>query len=167
MRCPACDHDNIPGDDLCADCGLDLAGLDVAAWGVNPEDPILVTELGSLPLKSPIRLKPDATVGQAVDLMRDRHEGCVFVEDDQGQLTGVFSERDVAARVAARGRNPEQTILADVMTRRPVTLQRQDILAWALHRMGVDGHRHLPVLDDGRLVGYLSMRTVLHALLGD
>ena len=41
MRCPACKCDNIAGVDLCEDCGLDLAGLDVKAWGVSPDDPII------------------------------------------------------------------------------------------------------------------------------
>ncbi len=165
MRCPACDHENIPGDDLCGDCGLDLAGLDVAAWGVSPDDPLLMVPLSSLPLKEPLVLPPDAKVIEAIDLMRDRHEGCVFVEDREGRLAGVVGERDVTVRVAAPGRDPEQTRLDEVMTRDPVVLQKNDALAWALHRMGVDGHRHLPVLDQGRLTGLLSIRTVLHALL--
>ena len=165
MRCPACDHDNIPGTDLCEECGLDLAGLDVKAWGVDPEDPQLTLPLAGLPLKEPLVLRPDATALKAIELMRDRHEGCVFVQDEGGRLVGVMTERDVTARVAARGRHPEQTRLEEIMTRQPVTLQKNDPLAWALHRMGVDGHRHLPVMDGDRLIGFLSIRTVLQVLL--
>ncbi len=125
----------------------------------------MTSPLEKLPLKKPLVLSPGATVARAIDLMRDRHEGCVFVEDAEGELVGVLTERDVSTRVASPGRDPEQTRLDDVMTPSPVVLQKQDPLAWALHRMGVDGHRHLPVLDDGRLVGFLSVRTVLKALL--
>ena len=131
MRCPACDHDNIPGVDLCADCGMDLAGLDVKAWGVDPEDPVLAATLAKLPLKTPPVLAPTATVSEAITLMRERHEGCIFVCDAAEELVGVFTERDVTARVAARGRDPGQTRLAEVMTRQPVTLRGDDPLAWA------------------------------------
>ena len=144
---------------------MDLAGLDVKAWGVDPEDPILAAPLDKLPLKTPPVLAPTATVSEAITLMRERHEGCIFVCDAAGELVGVFTERDVTARVAARGRDPGQTRLAEVMTRQPVTLRGDDPLAWALHRMGVDGHRHIPVLEGPQLIGFLSSRTVLQLLL--
>lgn len=165
MICPACDRDNIPGEDSCENCGMDLAGLDVSVWGVDPEDPLLSLPLRKLPLKTPLVLRPEATVNEAVELMHRRGEGCVFVEGPDGGLLGVLTERDVTSRVAARGRNPDDTRLEQVMTTNPVTLLEDDPLAWALHRMGVDGHRHLPVLAGGRLVGFLSMRSVLRVFL--
>lgn len=163
MRCPSCDHDNIPGDDLCADCGLDLAGLDVQAWGVTPQDPLLTMPLAELPLKEPLILGPEASVTEAIRLMKERHEGCVFILEEE-RLLGVFSERDVCTRVATPGRDPEKTRLDEVMTPSPLALEKTDALAWALHRMGVDGYRHIPVLEEKRLVGFLSMRTVLKVL---
>ncbi len=165
MRCPACDHENIPGEDLCAECGMDLAGLDVQAWGVDPEDPLLATPLADLPLKKPLILGPNSTVAEAVSLMREHKEGCVFIENEGAELIGVFTERDVAVRVASRGRDPQQTRLKEVMTTGPVVLQRDDPVSWALHRMGIDGFRHIPVLDGDRLHGFLSSRTVLKLLL--
>lgn len=166
MQCPACGHDNIPGQDLCQSCSLDLAGLDVQMSGVSPEDPFLSRPLRDLPLKEPLVLGPGAKVRDAVDLMRERDEGCIFIESDEHELVGVFTERDLAARVIARGRLPAETDLVDVMTPRPFTLRHEDALAFALHRMGVDGYRHVPVLKKGRLVGFLSMRTVLRVLAG-
>jgi CBS domain-containing protein len=142
-----------------------LAGLDVQVWGVDPADPLLATPLAELPLKKPLVLGPGASVAEAVALMRQNHEGCVFVEQEGEGLIGVFTERDVAVRVASRGRNPEKTRLEEVMTASPVALQRDDPVSWALHRMGIDGFRHIPVLDDGRLYGFLSSRTVLKVLL--
>lgn len=163
MNCPSCEHDNIPGEDLCEHCGLDLAGLDVAAWGVDPEDPVLKRPLGELKLKQPLTVGFDATAAVAIERMRTRREGCIFVVDATGALVGVVTERDVCARLVARHRDPTQTPVLELMTPRPVTLRSGDPLAWALHRMGVDGHRHLPVLDDRELVGFLSIRTVLEA----
>ena len=165
MICPACDHDNIAGVDLCDNCGMDLAGLDVKAWGVDPDDPLLAVPLADLPLKEPLVLTGDATVLRAIELMRERQEGCVFVQDARGRLAGVFTERDVTTRIAARGRNPAEIHLEEVMTHNPVALLKDDPLAWALHRMGVDGHRHLPVLDGESLLGFLSARTVLRVFL--
>ena len=161
MDCPTCGESNIPGEDLCQNCGMDLAGLDVEAWGLDPEDTVLATTLANLPLKDALVLSPSSTVSEAIELMQQQHQGCVFVTDDGGALSGVLTERDVVARVAAPGRDPGRTRLEEVMTPNPVTLQKEDPLAWALHRMGVDGFRHLPILDDGQLIGFLSVRTVL------
>jgi CBS domain-containing protein len=143
---------------------MDLAGLDVKAWGLSPDDPLLSRPLSELPLKSPLSLHEDATVAEAVALMQQRHEGCVFVLGAHQGLEGVFTERDVALRVVLRARDPAATQLREVMTRNPLALQRDDTLAFALHRMGVDGYRHIPVLDGDRLRGFLSMRTVLRVL---
>ena len=96
--------------------------------------------------------------------MREKREGCVFIEDGDGRLIGTLTERDVTARVVNRDRDPRRTSLDEIMTRDPVTLQKRDPLAWALHRMGVDGYRHLPVLDGERLAGFLSIRTILRVL---
>lgn len=164
MHCPACAHDNIDGADQCAHCGLDLAGLDVGAWRVSPQDPLLTRTLASLPLKPPLTLRPGASIADAVRLMTDRDEGCVFVLDERERLIGVLTERDVALRVVARGRSADQTRLAEVMTPNPFFLLAEDALTFALHRMGVDGFRHIPVLDGQKLIGFLSMRTVLEVL---
>ncbi|NIM61694.1 MAG: CBS domain-containing protein, partial [Acidobacteria bacterium] len=106
MLCPACDHENIPGDDLCTECGMDLAGLDVQVWGVDPEDPLLASQLKDLPLKKPLVLNTTCTVSEAVERMREHRQGAVFVENERNGLIGVFTERDVAVRVASRGRDP-------------------------------------------------------------
>jgi len=165
MQCPACDHENLPGEDLCVECGMDLAGLDVQAWGVDPEDPLLAIPLGELPLAEPLVLGPQVTVAEAVARMRERHVGCAFVEEDGAGPVGVFTERDVAVRVVSRGRDPQRARLEEVMTTGLVTLRRDDPLAWALHRMGIDGFRHIPVMDGDRLHGVLSSRSVLKLLL--
>lgn len=164
MICPNCASDNIQGEDLCVNCGLDLAGLDVQAWGVSPQDPLLARRLRDLKIKRALVLLPGATVAESLELMIAEHEGCVFVVDDKGGVVGVVTERDIALRVVARGRDPEKTPLAEVMTPSPFTLRPNDKLAFALHRMGVDGYRHLPVVEGERLIGFLSMRTVLQVL---
>lgn len=165
MQCPTCDHDNIPGADQCAHCDMDLAGLDVVAWRLDPDDALLARPLGGLGLKTPLELSYDSTASEAMQLMRERREGCVFVMGDAGELLGIVTEQDLAARVAAPGRDPALARLGEIMTPDPVCLQVADPLAWALHRMGVDGLRHLPVMSEGKLRGFLSARTVLKVLV--
>jgi len=164
MHCPGCGHDNIAGVDFCERCGFDLAGLDVGAWSLDPEDPVLARPMHEFRLKDPLVLSPQATVLEAIELMKARHEGCVFVQEG-AELVGVFTERDVAVRVAGPRRDPAKTRLDEVMTQDPVVLELNDPLALAFHRMGVDGYRHLPVVEGGRLLGFLSARAVLETLL--
>lgn len=165
MRCPACDHDNIQGTDLCENCGLDLAGLDLPGRDLDPEDPLLGRPVGELGLQKAPVLGPEARVFEALQMMRERRHGCVFVQNDQGRLVGVFTEHDVVSRVAARRKDPGAVRLGDVMTPRPYTLKSDDPLAWALNRMGVEGQRHVPVLEGDGPLGFLSVRVVLKALL--
>jgi len=167
MRCPSCDHDNIAGAELCEHCGLDLAGLDVGAWGIDPDDPLLAAPISSLPVKVPLQLAPTATVSDGIHLMQERGEGCVFVVDDGEGLVGVVTERDLIKRVAAPGRDPAHTRLEEIMTRQPMALRPTDPFAWALHRMGVDGFRHIPLVNEGKLVGFVSVRSVIDALANE
>ena len=166
MLCPGCEHENIAGEDLCSNCGLDLAGLDVGSWGVDPNDPMLSRTLNRIVLKEPLTVSPGTTVAEAISLMKARHEGCVFVTDEAGRLAGLLTERHVVVNVVAPRKDPAETTVGDVMSRDPVTLERSDPLAWALHRMGVDGMRHVAVMEGTRLVGFLSLRTVLDVLRG-
>jgi len=164
MKCPSCDHENIQGHEFCDNCGLDLAGLDMETLDVDPAEPALARQINSLAVKTPVMVSEETTVSAAVKAMHEHHQGCVFVIDHRQGLLGVFTERDLTVRVAAHGRDPETTHIKDVMTPRPVSLRPQDPLAWALHRMGVDGYRHLPIVDEARLIGVLSARVVLAAL---
>jgi CBS domain-containing protein len=164
MHCPGCGHDNIAGVDLCEHCGFDLAGLDVGAWSLDPGDPVLALPMREFRLKEPLVLPPEASVHDAIELMKERREGCVFVQEG-AELCGVFTERDVTVRVAGPRRDPQKTRLEDVMTPDPTVLGMDDPLALAFHRMGHDGYRHLAVVDGGRLRGFLSARTVLEELL--
>ncbi len=165
MECPSCGEDNIQGEDLCASCGMDLAGLDVRSRELSREDPLLARKIDELPLKKALTVAPTTSVGEAARLMREHHEGCVFVVTEGEGLVGVFTERDLASRVLVRDRSLDETTVAEVMTRDPYTLRGEDRVVFALHRMGVDGYRHLPILDaEGKIIGILTMRTVLAAL---
>ena len=104
-----------------------------------------------------LELSAQASVREAADRMRLRHVGAVLITKD-GQLGGIFTERDMVYRVVAEGRDPERTLLAEVMTRNPDTIRPDTMAIDALRRMQDGGYRHLPVIDRGRLVGIVSRR---------
>jgi len=102
------------------------------------------------------------TVLQAARLMSDARVGCVVVRDE-GELKGIFTERDLLSRVVARQKDPTTTVLADVMSN-PIKACRlsDDILSCA--KTMRDAHvRHLVVVEDGVLVGLIGLRDILAA----
>lgn len=107
-----------------------------------------------------VMLPSSATVREAAICMSDRQVGAVLVTRD-GALEGFFTERDLLHRVVAPGRDPNGTRLIEVMTKNPDTIEADDYAIEALSRMSERGYRHLPVLDQGRLVGIVSRRDFL------
>jgi len=98
----------------------------------------------------------------AVRTMHEEHIGAIAVVDNE-QLAGVFSERDLMNRVVLEGRNPDYTRVGDVMTSPVITIPRSFTADEALKLMDEKQIRHLPVINiDGKLVGMLSMRSLLH-----
>ncbi|MGH6960773.1 MAG: CBS domain-containing protein [Dongiaceae bacterium] len=107
-----------------------------------------------------VMLPSTATVREAAICMSERQVGAVLVTRD-GALDGIFTERDLLHRVVAPGRDPDHTRLVEVMTKNPDTIEADDYAIEALSRMSERGYRHLPVLDQGRLVGIVSRRDFL------
>lgn len=105
-------------------------------------------------------IEPDLKVRQAAERMTERNIGAVAVVED-GTLAGVFSERDIMTRVVARGLNPDETAVGSVMTRTIVVAAPGENVDEALKKMHGIGSRHLPVVDDGKLVGMISIRDLL------
>jgi CBS domain-containing protein len=104
-----------------------------------------------------VTLPATASVRQAAELMARENIGAVLVTNDSS-LEGIFTERDLLARVVARGRDPKSTILREVMTAKPDTIEPNTLALGALHKMHDGGYRHLPVVERGRLVGIVSRR---------
>jgi CBS domain-containing protein len=105
-------------------------------------------------------LKSDLTVKEAAQYMTQRRVGAASVLDGS-RLVGVLSERDIMARVVAKGLDPEHTRIADVMTRDLVVAGADDSYHDGLRKMKHAGCRHLPVVAEGRLVGMVSQRDLL------
>lgn len=100
------------------------------------------------------------TVGEAARLMKQRHVGAIMVVED-GRLVGVFTERDALFRVVAEGRDGQTTKLAEVMTHNPQAIHPDKPFALALEMMHGGSFRHVPVVEDGRPIGIVSVRDAL------
>ena len=100
------------------------------------------------------------TVREAAKLMKTKHYGAVLITEGE-ELLGIFTERDAVFRVIALGRDPEATQLADVMTKEPKTIAPEKTFGHAMLMMHEGGFRHVPVVDDGKLVGMVSSRNAL------
>lgn len=106
----------------------------------------------------------ESTVRQAVRRMVDTQVGAILVIRG-GLLIGIFTERDALTRVLAHGLDPDTTPVALVMTPEPRTVTAERPLSYALHLMHTCGFRHLPVVDNGRPVGMISVRDALDSEL--
>lgn len=105
--------------------------------------------------KEPLTLPADASVQQACSGMRDRRVGAVLVLEND-KLVGIFTARDAVGRVLAHCRDPATTKLADVMTKDPTALPAGCAAIEALRAMQDGGFRHVPVVQDGKLLGVVS-----------
>lgn len=105
-----------------------------------------------------IKCAPDETVYEAVVGMAYRHCGAVAVVEDE-KLVGIFTERDLLARVVGQGRDVESTKISDVMSTNIETATSQDSIVLCMGRMDHGRFRHMPVVnDEGHLIGMLSQR---------
>lgn len=106
--------------------------------------------------RTPIMLPKNATVQLACQEMHTHRIGAILVVDDTQQLQGIFTGRDVV-RLLAEGRNPAHTHLDAVMTREPSYLPPGHNAMDALRLMQDGGFRHVPVVENGRVMGLVSL----------
>jgi len=111
-----------------------------------------------------LKAPPETPVSKAAQLMASKNVGAVMVVDDE-RLVGIFTERDIVFRVVARGLDAQTTRLADVMTPAPDTVGPEKPFGYALLRMHERGFRHLPVIQDGKVVGIVSARSAMDPAL--
>ncbi len=112
-----------------------------------------------------VSVEPTATVQLAVARMLEAEVGGVVVCEDGGRLVGIFTERDVL-RLAGEGPHFGESLVRDVMTPRPVTLQADDDLLAAAGLMGERRIRHVPVVQGEHVLGMIGIRDLLSALVG-
>ena len=166
MLCPNCASDNIPGIELCESCGTDLAGLDLPEARSGFRGKLLTSRVGDLPVSPAVVVAPDQTVREAIERMREAQAGCVVVQRD-GKLLGLFNERHVLTRVLRAGLDPSATEVSAVMSPDPVELSPDDPPAYAIYCMVANDFRHLPLVDDSGVLGYVAVRNIVRFLNDD
>ena len=108
-----------------------------------------------------LKVRPNDTLEQAAQAMIERRTGSAVVMSDT-TLVGIVTERDVL-RAVANGRVPWSTKIVDVMTADPISVPPDTDTTEAIRTMLKGGFRHLPICQDGRLVGLVSLRELLKA----
>jgi CBS domain-containing protein len=149
--------------------GLDEAYLDRLSSTPPPpgsvEDRLERDQISILRPQAPIMVESHTSIANAIRQMNVHNIGCVLVVDENGQLVGIFTERDVMSRVMFRVEDESHTPVADYMTPRPWALRAEDPIRHALHLMSAHGFRHLPLVDDqDRPEGVISFRDVIRYL---
>jgi len=108
---------------------------------------------------NPTTVRADASVVEAARIMRDKDTGIVpVVENDQ--LSGTITDRDIAVRVVAEGRDPASTVVREIASTDVATVEPEQDLGDALRLMAERQVRRLPVVENGRLVGIVAQADV-------
>src|SRR5262245_21974116 len=108
-----------------------------------------------------VTIGPEETVAEAAELLAERKIGAAVVTDRHGRIIGIASERDVVAALAKYGAEALHRDVRSIMTSKVVTCQERDTVDAVMGRMTRGRFRHLPVVEDGRMVGVISIGDVV------
>lgn len=107
--------------------------------------------------KDPVALDTNTDLQKAAQAMRDNHIGDVIVTKPDGSPCGIVTDRDIVVNGIAEGADPVATPLDDVCNHRLITVSADDPVAAAVSAMEEHAIRRLPVVDNGSLVGVVSL----------
>ena len=111
-------------------------------------------------------VRPDVSVTECVRLMNNHRVGAMLVMADE-QLVGIFTERDAITRVLGAGLDPTSTNVSGVMTENPTCVSTSTTLEEAMSIVTNRRIRHLPVVEDGKVLGIVSSGDLTHRLVED
>jgi CBS domain-containing protein len=126
----------------------------------------LVKHLLDIKGRNIISIEPQASVLDAIVLMADKGIGSLLVLEG-GDLKGIVTERDYARKVIIKGRASDTTPVADIMTSKIITASSDKTVNQCMEMMSEKKCRHLPVVDDGELVGMISIGDLVQAIITD
>lgn len=112
-------------------------------------------------------ISPDATVLDAITLMANKGIGAIVVTSDSNKVVGIISERDYTRKIALMQRSSVDTVVAEIMTALVLSVNLNNTVDECLGLM-TDRHiRHLPVIEDDKLVGLVSIGDLVKAAMAD
>jgi CBS domain-containing protein len=114
-------------------------------------------------------LAPDATVLQALELMAEKRIGAVVIIDtsEPGCPIGILSERDYARKIVLREKDSRTTPVSDIMTPDPICISPDQTAQDCMTLMTERRIRHLPILEENRLAGLISIGDVVKSVISD
>jgi len=112
-----------------------------------------------------ISIAPDASVFDAIKVMADESIGSLVVMDENGKLAGIVTERDYARKVIVMGRSSKDTPVAEIMTTDVLTAASDHTVNACMEIMTEKKIRHLPVVEDGRVIAMVSIGDLVQAII--
>jgi CBS domain-containing protein len=122
--------------------------------------------LQSKPHQDIYSLASSKTIYEALELMAQKNIGAILVIDDE-KMVGIFSERDYARKGILQGRNSKETLIAELMTSKLITVSSEQTMDEAMRLMSAKHIRHLPVVDGDHLTGIISINDVVSTIIQD
>lgn len=110
---------------------------------------------------------PDTTVLDAIKLMANKGIGALVVTDDAGKVAGILSERDYTRKVILMERTSKDTLVSEIMTAKVLTVTTNVLVKECLKLMTDKHLRHLPVVEDEKLIGLVSIGDLVKTAMDD
>jgi len=107
----------------------------------------------------------DASVQDALDRLAEHNIGALLVMDASGRVEGILSERDIVRKVGLRGGSADGTKVREVMTAKVLYVEASQSVEECMALMNEKSIRHLPVYENGKLLGLISVRDVLRTVI--
>jgi CBS domain-containing protein len=104
-----------------------------------------------------IKIKEDDCVAEAARILTEKKIGSLLVEDANGEMVGILSERDIVGGMGAHGANLQDVAVSTLMTANVIRCTSEDSVNEAMAMMTDRRVRHMPVFDDGELRGFISI----------
>jgi CBS domain-containing protein len=162
--CPYCEHKNIEGTDVCESCEHSLSDLHLPVPASSVEQALLIDRITDLKPKTPVTVEASTSLGDTLRTLVEKKIGSVLVVDE-GELVGIFSERDALMRVGESASEFSDRPIRELMTPNPRTLLADAKVAFAVRTMDVGGHRHVPIVNgEGEADGMVSVRDIFRFL---
>jgi CBS domain-containing protein len=108
-----------------------------------------------------VTIEPNATLAAAAKLLAEKRIGAVLILGADRHIVGILSERDIVRAIAERGAGALDEPVSAAMTRRVSTCNERETISAIMERMTVGKFRHVPVVDQGRLAGVVSIGDVV------
>ena len=110
-------------------------------------------------------ISKDQNVRQALTLMSEKNIGAIIIVDNNDFPIGIFSERDYARKIVLKGKSSKDTLLDEVMTKELITITKDHKIDQCMEIMTEKKIRHLPILEDKKIVGIISIGDVLKIMI--